>query len=210
MLDRLSYDDALHEYRYDGNVVPSVTQALGRLSAEEYRGVDAEVMERAAQLGKAVHRVIELDLRDDLDVESLSEGLLPYYESWRNFLATSGFTAVLSEQRVYSARYGYAGTLDLFGILNGEAVLIDAKRTAQVPRTAGPQTAAYETALRESLPDVITRHNDLTTPARDLIRRFALHLRADGTWRLVPFTDRSDLRVFLAQVTTHHWLRKAA
>ncbi|NID15006.1 hypothetical protein [Luteibacter yeojuensis] len=201
MLNRLAYDDALHEYRFDGQLVPNVTKILSRLTAEEYRGVDRETMERAALLGKAVHKVIELDLRDTLDTDSLSEGLLPYYGAWLNFLNTSGFKALLSEQRVYSERYGYAGTLDLFGRLNNRLAVIDAKRTAAVPRTAGPQTAAYEAALRESRPDL--------TGALP-IDRFALHLRADGTWRLVPFAERSDLRVFLAQITTLQWLRQAA
>ncbi|KAF1008955.1 MAG: hypothetical protein GAK28_00587 [Luteibacter sp.] len=201
MLERLTYDDAVHEYRFDGRVVPSVTQILARLSAEEYRGVDRETMERAATLGKATHKVIELDLRGTLDTESLSEGLVPFYRAWRNFRSMSGFEPLLSEQRVYSARYAYAGTLDLFGRLNGRLALIDAKRTAQVPRTAGPQTSAYEAALRETRPDL--------TGAMP-IDRFALHLRADGTWRLVPFTERGDLRVFLAQITTQEWLRKAA
>lgn len=198
-MDRLSYDDALHEYRYDGNVVPSVTQVLSRLSAVQYRGADPDAMERAATLGKAVHRMIELDLRGVLDTTSLSEELAIYFVAWRDFMATSGFLPIRSEQRVYSQRYGYAGTLDLFGRLDRLA-LIDAKRTIAVPRTAGPQTAAYEAALRESLPE-------LTGAAP--IDRYALHLRADGTWRLVPFRDRVDLRVFLAQITTHQWLQAA-
>lgn len=200
MMARLAYDDDLHEYRYDGHVVPSVTQVLSRLSAEEYRGVSPDVLEQAALLGKAVHRMIELDLRDALDVQSLSEGLHIYYKAWRNFLSTSGFEASLSEERVYSDRYAYAGTLDLFGRLNGRLSLIDAKRTTSVPRTAGPQTAAYENALRECRPE-------LTGAAP--IDRYALHLRADGTWRLVPFTHRADLRAFLACLTLLSWSKAA-
>jgi hypothetical protein len=199
MLERLTYDDDLHQYRYDGQIVPSVTQVLHRLSADQYRGADPEAMERAALLGKAVHRMIELDLRGQLDTASLSEELGIYFVAWRDFMATSGFVPIRSEQLVYSARYGYAGTLDLFGRLDRFA-LIDAKRTIAVPRTAGPQTAAYEAALRESLPELT---------AAEPIDRYALHLRPDGTWRLVPFRDRMDLRVFLAQITTHQWLQAA-
>lgn len=195
ILDQLTFDDALHEYRVGGQIVPSVTQILGRLSAEEYRFVDRETMDVAAELGKAVHKMIELDLRDDLDVGSLSDGLRDYYAAWQNFRQLSGFQMVLSEARVYSAR-NFAGTLDLAGTLNGRFCIIDAKRTAQVPRTAGPQTAAYCEALKETHPQV-----DPKAP----VDRFALHLRKDGTWRLVPFTDRNDLRVFLACLAIFQW-----
>lgn len=199
MLDGLRYDDALHEYRWDGAVVPSVTQVLARLSAEEYRFVDKSLMEEAALLGTAAHKMIELDLRGDLDVDALSDGLQVYYAAWQNFRRLSGFQMVLSEARVYSAKYGYAGTLDLAGWLNDRFVIIDAKRTAAVPRTAGPQTAGYLQALREHAEDAVLWPQD--TP----IDRYALHLRSDGTWRLVPFTDKSDLRVFLACKTLHDW-----
>lgn len=194
----LTFDAELHEYRADGVVLPSVTQILQPLTAIEYAGVSRDLMDRAAALGRAVHRVIELDLLDDLDVNSLTEALHPYYLAWRNFQAMSGFACDLSEHRVHSARYGYAGTLDLAGTLNGRFVIIDAKRTAQVPRTAGPQTAAYRAALAEGVPQYAEAE------------RYALHLRKDGTWRLVPFPHHAaDLRTFLACLTVHQWSQAA-
>lgn len=199
----VQFDAQAHIYTVGGRVIPSVTQVLADLSAREYAYVDRSTMDRAAALGTAVHRLIELDLADDLDEDDLTESLVPYLDAWRAFIALSGFVSVLSESRVHSARYGYAGTLDLFGILDGEAVLIDAKRTAQVPRIAGPQTAAYELALRECRPDVVKR----ATAGR--ISRFALHLQPDRKWRLIPFTDTNDQRVFLSALTLHHWSKAA-
>lgn len=203
MIDGLTYRDDIHEYRYRGAVVSSVTQVLAPLSAAEYRGVDASVLDRAAMLGKAVHKLIELDLRNDLDVESLSDELRPYFTAWRSFLDTSGFVCALSEQCIYSKHYNYAGTLDLFGTLNSEAVLIDAKRTAAVPRTAGPQTAAYECALRESHPDAVSQCVSGAGDGR--IDRYALHFTSDAKWRLVPFREKRDLRVFLSCQTILDW-----
>lgn len=204
----LTFDEAAHVYRVDGRIVPSVTQILHRLSAEAYRFVDEFVMEEAALLGTAVHKMIELDLRGDLDVEALSEGLQVYYTAWQNFLQLSGFQMVLSEARVYSSKYGYAGTLDLAGWLNGRFVIIDAKRTAQVPHTAGPQTAAYLQALDESGRTFSVPGSTELAARIANAERYALHLRADGTWRLVPFTDKSDLRVFLACKTLHDWINQ--
>lgn len=194
-MDGLDFRDDIHEYRYRGALVPSVTQILAPLSAIEYRGVDAAVLDRAATLGKAVHKMIELDLRNDLDVDSLGDELQPYYTAWKSFQTLSGFECELSEQRVYSKRYGYAGTLDLAGRLNGRHAIIDAKRTAAVPRTVGPQTAAYQEALAETRGDIPWREAD----------RYALHFTSDAKWRLVPFREKRDLRVFLSCQTILEW-----
>lgn len=195
---QVDFDEATHTYRHQGAVVPSVTQILKALP-NEYVFVDPDVLERAALVGQAVHRLIELDVLGEITDEVLEQyvDLLPYLDQFREFRIKTGFQPLASEQRVYSARYGYAGTLDLFGVLNGELALIDAKRTAAVPRTAGPQTAGYENALRECLPHL------LQTPS-DKIKRFALHLTATR-WQLVPFTSPADLRVFLSALTIHQW-----
>lgn len=200
-MSKLTFDPVEHAYRLNGRLVPSVTEALRLITADEYAGVDADVMAKAAAIGTAVHGIIERDIRGEFDIEACDVDLLPYFDQWRQFLQTSGFEPRLSEARVYSERYGYAGTLDLFGRLNRRWALIDAKRTAKVPRTAGPQTAAYEMALRECRPDLFAGEDKR-------IDRFALHLAPSG-WRLVPFKDPNDQRVFLSALTLHTW-RKAA
>lgn len=181
----------------DGVVVPSVTQVLGDMSAAEYRFVPRDVMERAAALGTAVHAMIDLEIRRELDEPAMHPDLLPYLGQYREFVQWSGFKCLLSEARVYSARHGFAGTLDLFGEINGELVLIDAKRCARVPVTAGPQTAGYEIALRDCRPD-------LTCGDVLKIKRYALHMTPIN-WRLVPFNDPNDKRVFLAALTVRNF-----
>jgi len=190
----LSFNAEQHEYRLDGLVLPSVTQVLAELSARIYRFVNSADMVRTAHFGTAVHAVIKLEHAGELDEDALDDQLRPYLAKWRQFRAQSGFEVHLGEQQVLSRKYGYAGTLDLFGKLNGRYALIDAKRTAGVPRTAGPQTAAYEQALRESYPFI----------GVDPVDRYALQL-CDSKWQLVPFRDRDDLRVFLSALTLHQW-----
>lgn len=205
--DGLHFDTTEHRYTLDGLRLPSVTEILSPITAHEYRGVDSEVMGRAAALGEAVHKLIELDIAGTLDEDALDASLRPYLAQWRQFLVQSGFVPILSEHRVHSVRYGYAGTLDLFGLLNAEAALIDAKRTAAVPRSAGPQTAGYELSLRESSPEAVAQA--ASGPGNGRIHRYALHLTPER-WRLVPQKDPNDLRVFLAALTLHNYLEKAA
>lgn len=205
--DGLQFDADLHRYTLDGRQLPSVTEILRPVTEHEYRGVDRDVMERAALLGTAVHKLIELDIAGTLDEDALDDSLRQYLAQWRQFRAQSGFVPVLNEHRVHSGRYGYAGTIDLFGVLNSDAALIDAKRTAAVPRSVGPQTAGYEQAIRESLPDAVARC--VSGPGDGHINRYALHLTPER-WRLVPQRDPNDLRVFLASLTLHNYLEKAA
>lgn len=196
--DGLQYDDATHTYTIGGRRLPSVTEVLGPITAHEYHGVNLDVMERAALLGKAVHKLIELDIAGTLDDDALDDALRPYLAQWRQFRQQSGFKAMFSEQRVHSPKWGYAGTYDLIGSLNRKFALIDCKRTCAVPRSAGPQTAAYVQAIRE---------NSFDLPAD--IDRYVLHLTPER-WRLVPQKDPNDLRVFLAALTLHNYLEKAA
>jgi hypothetical protein len=192
----LNFDEAKHEYTFNGRVVPSVTQILKPLSEHEYKFVSSDLMTEKAALGTAVHKMIELDICGSLDVDSLHELVAPYYPMWKAFLAQSGVFIKASEQRLYSEKYGFAGTLDLFAELNGHLCVIDAKRTAAVPKTAGPQTAAYELAAREYYDIPLQR-----------IDRYALHF-TDKKWQLVPFKDVADKRVFLASLTLHNWKSK--
>lgn len=211
-MDGLHFDPDRHAYQLDGAHVPGVTSALKVVSSADYAGVDPEVMARKAAIGTAVHRVIELDCLDDLDTDSLDGVLVPYYQAWRSFLVASGFQVILSEAKVASRRYRYAGQLDLFGQLNGIRSTIDAKCVTTVMPSTGPQTAAYTQALRETRPDLL--------PATMPCRRYALQLRpfdAQGRpmatpWKLHPFTqDAADLRLFLACLTvTHHLERNLA
>jgi hypothetical protein len=210
-MNGLDFDPAAHRYQLDGRAIPGVTDTLKVVSAGDYAMVDPDVLALKAALGQAVHKMIELDCTDDLDVDDLDPMLAPYYRAWRKFLTTSGFRVLLSECKVASLRYGYAGQLDLFGDLNAIRCTIDAKCVVTVMPSTGPQTAAYTQALRETRPDLL--------PAGAPCRRYALQLRptaADGTpmatpWRLHPFTDdAADLRLFLACLTVTHHLRSKA
>lgn len=194
----LTFNADRHEYLLRGELVPSVTRILKPITEHEYRCVDRSVMETAAHLGRAVHSLINLDIRGELDEDALSEPLRPYLAAWRDFQAKSGFEALLTEQYVYSEKYKFAGTLDLFGTLNGKRALIDAKRTAAVPRSAGPQTAGYLIGLQES--------GGLRTDVN--VDRFALHFTKDAKWKLIPLNDRNDQRVFLSALTLYNYLEK--
>ena len=174
--EALTFDAGTHEYRYAGRVVPSVTQVLSILSASDFTYVDQELLEAARNRGKHVHAAIDLDNRGELDEESLDPQLLPYLTQWRAFVRDTGFNVTASEQRVYHPTLRYAGTIDT-GIWQDAHWVLDIK-TGAVPRTVGPQTAAYQQAL---------------TPKPR--RRLCLQL-TDHNYRLRELKDAADFSIF--------------
>ena len=185
MVGGLTFDPAAHAYTFAGVPVVSVTKVLGRLN--DLSGIDAGVLENARLRGQAVHKAVELDIAGELDETDLHPEVAARLGQWRQFCRITKFEPLASELRVYSARYGYAGTLDLFGTLRRERILLDLKATAAIPATVGMQTAAYAQALRESI-------------GCGPIRRAVLRLAADR-FEFLPLNRPADLSDFLAELS---------
>lgn len=194
MTSHLEFDPVAHRYTLDGRELPSVTQILGRY--EDWSGINPEVKAAAMARGTRVHAACALMLDGFIGPHDSGDDIAPYLVQFERFLAESGFVATLSEQRVYSAKLHYAGTLDLYGGMpKRKCALIDIK-TGSVPRAAGPQTAAYARALKEC-------HGY----GMDTKYRYAL-LLTPGGYKLVLLDNPNDDQVFLAALTMHNWSTK--
>ena len=110
--------------------------------------VDPDLLDRARRFGSHVHLATDLFDKGELDLDSLDANLLPYLNAYKTFLSETGFVVTHSEQRVYNARYKYAGTLDKRGTWKNTTWVLDLKSGA-VPRSVGPQVAAYQMACEE-------------------------------------------------------------
>ena len=178
----LTFTAENHEYRFKGRVVPSVTQVLTPLTKLWTNGAD---LERARAEGVAIHRTVELDLKGELDEETLPEWLKPYLAAWRKFVADTGFQLRASERMLFSETWGFAGTCDLDGVLTklkgSPAAVIDVKRTLG-GNVIGMQLAGYEKLLIEG------------TALSGRRRRFGLQLKP---LKFVEYTDPRDWTDFL-------------
>lgn len=152
----VAFNAERHEYKVGGHIVPSVTQILGIL--QDFGGVSADVLERAADFGRNAHEAVDLANKGVLDEESLDPALVPYLAAWRRFLEDAGATVLASEVRVYHPGQHYAGTLDALVSIRNKVAVVDVK-TGAVPRTVGPQLAAYAEAYsaNEDNPHAIRR-----------------------------------------------------
>jgi hypothetical protein len=188
----IEFDAGAHTYRLNGRAVPGVTSVLEPLQMLD--GIPWEVLEHARVRGQHVHEACHLHNLGGLEWDSLEDEVAGYVRGYLKFLAESSFVVLASETRVGSPKYGFCGTLDLYGLLKGPTQ-IDIKTTATLPRTVGPQTAAYKQAHEE-------------TTGQKTKRRSCLHLKADGTYRLVELTDGKgvqDFTVFLSALNLHRW-----
>ena len=190
MKKRMQFDEKSHQYSSaEGKKYISVTKAIDLAGLMSDWARD----EAAAERGTAVHlatrlydeknfSLLKIHLRETVEMET--EG---YLEAHILFLKQSRFKVELIEHRVVDELYGYAGTLDRKGILNGQKAIGDLKssKTGRTPLSTAWQTAAYANAYKRG--------------GRFL--RFGLALHPDGTYNVTlypPKDMRSDLEDFLA------------
>lgn len=150
MAERLEFDPVAHAYRMRGAIVPSVTQCLQIMETFSYRGggFDGVAFERARQFGTHVHAATDFYDRGILNEKTLDDNLRGHLLSWKNFLRDTGFQVSHTEEQVYHPLMKYAGTLDRRGFLERKTCVLDIKSGA-IPKTVGPQTAAYQHACTE-------------------------------------------------------------
>ena len=178
------FDPIAHRYTLNGREMPSVTTILRGL--DDFSSVPAHRLEAARDRGTRVHTACNLAVLGTLDENTVDDEVAPYLAQFRKFLRESRFIPTLTECRVYDESLWYAGTLDLFGDLPGcMDVQIDIKSGA-MPRSVGPQTAAYAHAM-------LARHGLKTR------KRYALKL-TPTKYALMPLDDLNDMAVFKGEL----------
>jgi len=194
----LTFDEARHEYRFSGAVVPHVTGVLKPLT--DYGRVDPDKLEIARQKGVAVHSMVELDAKNELG--DLPDWMVPVYDYWLQIKQQMGLEIIASERKVYHSTYGYAGTLDLQVFAHNTKLkgpgIIDVKRSFMAGQAIALQTAAYAAAC----------DHESKVPADRIQWRAALRLREDMPPRLETYDNRNDINVFIACLTLHNWRKK--
>lgn len=194
--DEIVLDAESHTYVVRGDVYTSVTRALSLL--HDFSAANPDVLERASQFGTAVHEMVRLDLRKELDESSLDQALSPWLATWRHWLRQTEWQLILSEYRIASLAHRYAGTLDLAFITKTGALVVADIKTGQVSPTVGPQVAAYLTALRQMA------GYPFGASLRAKPTRYCLALRADDV-RLIRLNDESDFSIFLSALNCHRF-----
>lgn len=183
----LVFNEELHEYRFNGEIIPSVTGILKPLI--DYSMIHPATLQAASELGTMVHQTTELFDLGMLDEEDLDPILQPYLDAWKQFRNEVEFVPDTVECRLYHPTFRYCGTSDRTGSIRGRKAVVDIKKMMTLGPVIGPQLAAYK-----------EMHN---LDGSGIEKRYALGLRPDGTYRLQEYTDPSDLACFMSLLTIH-------
>lgn len=127
----LEYIDETHTYLYDGIVLPSITQLLKCKFGGKYDGIPKATLDRAAELGTAVHKAIEDYERQGIETD------LPELRNWKFLKKAHGFDCLDNEVPVVLFKDGEAvacGRLDLVLFEKGDLGLGDIKRTSTLDK----------------------------------------------------------------------------
>ena len=189
----IHFDEATHTYWLQDRRLPSVTEVLKPLYGD-LRFVDQDLLDYKSDLGRAVHKAIELHVLDGLDYSTLDDLVAQYFSQYLHFEWETGFKATASEQIVHHSM-GYAGMLDLAGSLGDTHAVIDAKTTAALSKAVALQLAAYRAAYMDW---------GYEGPS---VKRFALRL-TPHSYHLQPYLssrDAADFAAFMGFLKVHQW-----
>jgi hypothetical protein len=193
----LTFDALPHTYALDGVDVPSVTGVLKACGLIDFSGIPRLILEAARLRGTTVHEAVHYYNEGDLNVAWFCDefpGYAGYLQAWVAFRRQRRFVPILNEHRIASRRHQVAGTLDCLGVLDGEAVLLDYATGRPRDVAKHLQTAAYHAlALEWASEDAALAAFFARYP---VVRRCAIALRKDGSFRLEPYGNPADFRTF--------------
>lgn len=117
--------------------------------------------DKAAAIGTAVHKYVEWTLKGELglprgEAPAMSDAALLGFMAWEDEWKKAGITPVRMEQPVWSRSNQVAGTVDLFGLRNGELGIVDLKTSTGIYGVNHLQVAAYAEVAQELLQTPVT------------------------------------------------------
>jgi hypothetical protein len=187
----LLFFDEGHKYTLDGEELPSVSELCRFLSREIYCEITQYKLDNAAERGTAVHKATEiLDKYGTVDVQ---DDILPYLQAYLTFRKEHEVEWSKIECALHHPEDRYAGTIDRYGLLDGKKAIVDMKSTYTVHK---PLCAASLNLYRRAL-----QANGIEVEVL-----YILHLKKDGTYKLVPFDIDDELPTAL--LTLHNTLKK--
>lgn len=181
--------DPSHRYVHvpTGRIIPSVSSILRKARVREVPftggGARSEAVAKALQRGTDVHRLtramdesydISDAFEDQFDPADISVENLDYVAGYDKFLRTSEYRPLAWETIVWDPVDNYAGRVDAVGWFRTKRIMIDRKTDKTLHRAVWLQLGAYKHAW------------DTLYPTQPIDQTYALILRSDMTFQLVP------------------------
>lgn len=135
---------------------------------KEGKALHRKKKEETADLGSLLHNTIEQYLKGYQFV--VDKSIEKQFDEFKKWEKTSGLKVINAERSIYS-KNGYAGTLDILGVIGGKRMVIDIKTSNAVYPEMAMQIAAYSKAIDE-LDGVITEGGGILRISRDATLEF--------------------------------------
>jgi hypothetical protein len=195
-----SFDAERHEYRLEGQLVPSCTGLLSSGGLVQFGFISADLLERKSELGRQVHQACHLHNLNKLG--SYDERVKPHLHAWIKFKEQTKFNLISSAYQTIASINGmsYGMESDCNALVDGHDTIIELKTGRPYPHH-GVQLAGYS---------IGTPHPKFTAPlARFMSRkRMVVELRANGTPKVHEYSERSDYDVFSSLLYVATWKRR--
>ena len=193
MATLLFYDNS-HTYTVDGEEVPSVSELTRFLSREIYSEAPQYVLDTAKQRGTDIHKATEaLDKFGSVEV---SDEYADYLRAYVAFTKDIKPEWKQIEHPIHNEKL-YAGTLDRYGLMNGQNVIMDIKTTQTI---SGLHKVLYTAQL--NLYKIAAQSNGM-----DVDSLWVLQLKKDGTYKLHQI--EVDDVLALACLTMHEAIKNS-
>lgn len=181
-----TFDPDRHEYRLNGTVIEHITQVTDQfLPTEWFTG-------EARDRGSFVHETLKAwwehkMIRAPVEYEG-------YIEAFEAFTLDHSVEPLLVEEPLLNPVERWAGTPDLYALVDRISALIEIK--------TGPDHPAHH--LQTAAQKELMRVNSIF----GVRKRYGLQLNTDGTYKLHPHTDPNDLNIFRSALAVMRWRKR--
>lgn len=178
--NKVQFDEATHTYTLDGVELPSVTHIIRYLAVDKANNADPNMALMARERGSAVHEATVVydysgEIPDDFPAE-----YAPYLEAYAQFCRDYHPKWELIEHSMGDRVFGFAGTLDRFGLIDGEYAILDIKTSYKIDMPSlSAQLSAYQQLLSTD-----KKPEEYIKILEKGLNRFGLQLMRNGKYRL--------------------------
>ena len=121
----------------------------------------------AGDIGTLIHQWIEKWIKGEEPATPVNEVMKKATDSFLEWVDEFKIEFLHSERKVYSKKYGYAGTCDFVAKVHNETIVGDIKTSSGIYPEMHFQTAAYQQALQEEFPDMKFEANVIIRCGKD-------------------------------------------
>lgn len=114
---------------------------------EDGRKAHGAIKDEAANFGTRAHQAIDIFIKTG--VSQVKEDILPVFQAFCDWKQKTHIEIIGGDLKIASMEYGYGGSLDALGLVDGKVVIVDFKTSNRINPEYALQVAAYSNSYAE-------------------------------------------------------------